>query len=175
MNLCRLTLRTPILRAGAGIAALSLLALGIATANTEAVVAKHFTAALETPRQTVAGLTSGEALVSGSEAYWLAEKRRIGAGGAALEPAAWTGTPFVATASVGDRITLSGSKGTRILEVVAISDADDAKGSAEAAGGHGVRKIAVTCRDIAAPDAPLVTFEAPAEMATGVGKPARDL
>ncbi|MGE0024649.1 MAG: hypothetical protein AB7S70_13590 [Hyphomicrobium sp.] len=175
MLLCRLTLRTPALRAGAGVAALSLLALGIATANPEAVVAKHFTAALETPRETVAGLTRDEALVSGSEAYWLAEKRRIGAGGAALEPAAWTGAPFAASVAVGDRITLSGAKGTRTLEVVTVTDAEEAQDTAGATGGHGVRKIAVTCRDIAAPNAPLVTFEAPAEMAAGVGKLARDL
>jgi len=175
MTLRRFALvQTPAARAGAGLALLALIGVGIATANTEAVVAGRFTAALESaPRQVVADRTGDRTLVSGSEAYWLAEKRRHDSG-AALEPAAWSAAPFAANVAVGDRITISSAeKGERILEVVTITDVEPVSETA----GHArtLRRIVVTCRDMSSPDKRLVTFEIPVETDPGALKSARAL
>jgi hypothetical protein len=175
MTLRRFALvQTPAARAGAGLALLALIGVGIATANTEAVVAGRFTAALESaPRQVVADRSVDRTLISGSEAYWLAEKRRHDSAGAALEPAAWSAAPFAANIAVGDRITISGAKGDRVLEVVTIADVEPAS---EAAGhARALRKIVVTCRDLSTPDKRLVTFEIPVETPPGALKSARAL
>lgn len=170
-------LRTPTVRASAGLALLTLLGVGIATANTEAVVTRRFTAALEAaPRQTVADLRS-DRLISGSEAYWL-EKRRHEAAGAAIEPAAWSSAaaPFaVGLVSVGDRVTFSNAKGERVLEVIAIAEVEPAPVAPHAAATPAPRRIIITCRDLSTPDAQLVTFEGPAEASPGAAKSARDL
>lgn len=163
-------LRTPTARASAGLAVLTLLGIGVATTNTEAVVAGRFTAALEAaPRQAVADAHSDKTLVAGSEAYWL-EKRRHEGAGAALEPAAWSGPPLAAgLVSVGDRITFSNAKGERVLEVVSIANVEP-EPAAHAASAPAPRKIAITCRDLGTPDGHLVTFEAPAEVGAGAAK-----
>jgi hypothetical protein len=168
---------TPAARASAGLAVLALLGMGIAAANTEALVAGRFTAALEAaPRQIASDVRKDRPLVAGSEAYWLDEKRHPEGAGAALEPAAWSVAPFAAALSVGDRITISGGKGERVLEVVAITEAVPADG-AETAGAHGaaLRNLAITCRDTTTPDAQLVTFLVPAEPALRTARPARAL
>lgn len=167
---------TPAARASAGLGLLALFGLGIATANTEAVVAGRFTAALEAaPRQTVADIAVGKPLVSGSEAYWLAEKRRHENAGAALEPAAWSAAPFAAGLSVGDRITISGGKTERVLEVVAVADNEPASAAGSRRAEAGARKLVVTCRDVSTPDGRLVTFEVLTETPSGATKSARAL
>ncbi|WP_295559667.1 hypothetical protein [uncultured Hyphomicrobium sp.] len=171
-------LRTPTARAGTtGLALLTLLGIGIATTNTEAVVAGRFAAALEAaPRQTVADLGSDRALVSGSEAYWLDKRRHEAGNGAALEPAAWSAAPVSAgMVTVGDHVTISNAKGKRVLEVVAISDIDPVSDAARTNRADAPRRIAITCRDLSTPDGHLVTFEGPAEMALGTAKSARAL
>lgn len=166
-------LPTPAARIGAGLSLVALIGIGIATANTEAVVAGRFTAALEkSPLQTVADRSAERKLVSGSEAYWLAEKRRHENAGAAIEPAAWSVAPFAAGLNIGDRITITSAKGERVLEVVTITDVEPASETAHA--GDAARKLAVTCRDMSTPNGQLVTFEVPAEKTPGV-KSARAL
>lgn len=167
----------PTARACAGLALLTLLGVGIASADTEAVVAGRFAAALEAaPRQTVAGLSTSRTLVSGSEAYWLEKQRHHETGGAAIEPAAWSAGPLVAGLAVGDRITISNAKGDRVLEVTAIADVAPTPGATTT---HGARtepqKVAVTCRDTGDPDGRSVTFEVPSEAVMGTPKPARAL
>lgn len=160
-------LTTPTARTSAGLAVLTLFGVGIATANTKAVVAGRFTAALEAaPKQTVADLNADQPLVSGSEAYWL-DKRRHGNGEAALEQAAWSPSPIAAGFSVGSRITISNGKGTadRVLEVIAIADVEPIPGANKVEPGNVAHKVAITCRDLSSPDGRLMTFEAPAELA----------
>lgn len=178
MTLRRFSLpASPAARAGTGLALLALLGMGLAAANMEAVVVGRFAAALEaTPRQMAAETTRSRALVSGSEAYWLAEKRNSESAGATLEPAAWSAAPFAAGLSVGDRITIASGKAERVLEVVAITEvepADDA--SARTAQGAAAPDVAVTCRDTSTPDGRLVTFLVPAESAPRTVRSARAL
>lgn len=160
---------TPTAFSGAVLAILAVAGVGvIATANTEAVVAKRFVAALENP---VAQRTpdrvaeaDGDKLVSGSEAYWLAERQRIEADGASVEPATWS-APLAAGLSVGDRITIPNGKTERVLQVVAIADVEPAPGSLQTGNGTpSLRQIAITCRDLSANghDGQLVTFVVPA-------------
>jgi hypothetical protein len=144
--------------------------LAIAHANVENVVASRFATALESApnKQTVA--SQSRALVSGSEAFWLAQKRRHDGDGA-FEAAAWS-APLAAGLSVGDRITISSGKSERVLEVVAVADVEPAPGAAASA----VRQIAITCRDMSTPDGRLTTLLAPAETAsTASSKAARSL
>lgn len=150
---------------GAVLALLALVGLGIATADTEAVVAGRFAAALEAPAQTAdKAAADRKVLVSGSEAYWLSEKRRLTADGASLKPAAWA-APLAAGLSVGDRITVPGEKSERVLQVVAIADLETAPGVATTTGSS-AQKVAVTCRDLSTPDGRLVTFLVPSETPT---------
>ncbi|MDQ8700114.1 hypothetical protein [Hyphomicrobium sp. LHD-15] len=156
---------TPAVRTTAVLGLLACVGLGVATANTEAVVARHFTQALAaTPQQTVALNASGP-LVSGSEAYWLSEKRRHelqhDAQGAALEPAAWS-VPLTGGLSVGDRITISSGKSERVLQVIAVADVEPTPGQpATSEANSAPRHIAVTCRDLSTSDGRLVTFLTP--------------
>jgi hypothetical protein len=155
---------TPTARTTAVLGLLACVGLGVATANTEAVVARHFTTALAAAPQQTAALTSSGALVSGSEAYWLGEKRKHEGQGAALEPAAWS-APLAASLSVGDRITISSGKSERVLQVIAVADVEPAPGQAAATAGTSpaiLRNIAVTCRDTSTPDGRLITFLTPA-------------
>ncbi|WP_072394546.1 hypothetical protein [Hyphomicrobium sp. CS1GBMeth3] len=160
MTLRRFSLpATPTARASTGLALLTLIGAGIAAANTEALVVGRFTAALEAPAQQVAIETDPKRpLVAGSEAYWLTEKRHPNAAGAALEPAAWSVAPFAADLTVGDRITFSGAKGKRVLEVISVTNVEPAEGTPT----NGARDLAVTCRDT---DGRSLTFIIPADPA----------
>ena len=170
-------LRTPAARTSGGLALLALLGLGIASANTEAVVTGRFTAALEAaPRTVVADNTPADKLVAGSEAYWLERRRHDGPDGT-LEQAAWQAAPFAAgIVSIGDRITVSNAKGDRILEVVAVTEVPSTPSVTHASGTvTSARKIAITCRDLSTPDSRLITFEAPIGIGPGFVKSARTL
>jgi hypothetical protein len=172
MTLRRSTVAVPAaVRNFAGLAVIAACAVGLAASNTEDVVAERFAVALEqAPRQVevAADETAGPAPVSGSEAYWLAPKRRTDTNGAALESAAWA--PLVSGLSVGDRITISGGKADRILEVVAIANVESAQDH-KAQADH----VAVTCRDLSAPDRAFTTFLVPAGSSLGGLKTARAL
>lgn len=158
----------------ATLAVLAVLGLGIASANTEAVVADRFSAALEAkPLQQVAA-ADGEHLISGSEAYWLAKRRHEATDGA-IEPAAWSAGPQGARMSVGDRITISNAKGDRTLEVIAV----DEVAAPQAAGQPGLdqaqRKLVIKCRDLGMPESRVLTFEAPLDAGPASFKSARAL
>lgn len=162
----------------AALLVLALVGVGISTANPETVVTQHFTAALEqAPAARRAAPGAEQPLVSGSEAYWLAERRRHEADGAALEAVTWA-PPLAAGVAVGDRITISSGSTERVLLVVAISDVEAAPAAGASNGSPNAqpRQVAVTCRDINATDGRLVTFLVPAPMATAEGgRPARAL
>jgi len=149
------------IRTGAGLALLGVLGVGIATTNTDAVVAGHFAAALEAaPRQAAVDVAGADkALVSGSEAYWLERRRHEGAG-AAIEPAAWTAPAFMSSIAVGSRITVATGKEAHVFEVVAINET-----AAEGSGNRAERRVVITCRDLSTRDGRLQTF------ATTVGGP----
>lgn len=169
-----LSAASPATRTGGALALLALVGVAVSTANPEAVVTERFAAALKSvPEQRTAAT---QPLVSGSEAYWLAEKRRHEAEGAAIEPAAWS-APFAGNVTVGDRITIpTAGKAQRVLEVVAVSFVEPAPGTSPT--GHAepaARQIAITCRDLAAPDGRLTTFLAPAGVSTAQGKAPRAL
>lgn len=169
-------LSAPVARASVGLGLLALVGLGIASANTETVVTERFTAALEAaPQQEVAHTTSSrdQALVSGSEAYWLAGKRRQDGTmtGGTLEPAAWGSEPLAAVFAVGDRITIANGKSQRVLEVVAVSDV----GSAEGAAATDAHNVVVTFRDTSSPEGHLVTLSVPEAQTRHGAKPARAL
>lgn len=157
----------PAVRTGAAFAVIAVAGLGIAQANVEDVVARRFTAALETGPRAPTVDAERRALVSGSEAFWLAEKRRHDADGT-IEPASWS-APLAAGLSVGDRITISSSKAERVLQVVAIADVEPAPGA------PAIRQIAITCRDMGTPEGRLTTFLAPADAAPAASKSARSL
>ena len=167
-------LRTPTARTSGGLALLALMGIGIASANTEAVVTGRFTAALEAaPRTVVADNTPADKLVAGSEAYWLERRRQHDGSEGTLEQAAWQTAPFAAgIVSIGDRITFSNAKGDRILEVVAVTEMPVTHASGTAAPA---RKIAITCRDLSTPEGRLITFEAPVGGGPGFVKAARTL
>ena len=157
---------SPAARSGAALALFALAGGGlIATANTEAVVAKRFTAALEAPAQqtSVAEAAAKRALISGTEAYWLSDRQRLESDGVSVEPAAWTG-PMAPGLAVGDRFTLPGGNSDRILKVVAIADVEPAPGAVQTGASNTGRQVAITCRDLTAEDgrAELVTFVVPA-------------
>lgn len=165
MTLRRSIASTAAVRTGALFFALAAGALGIAFANTESVVAQRFAVALEqAPQESVAD--AGGHLVSGSEAYWLTAKQRTDAtSGASFEPAAWA--PLLSGISVGDRITVASGKSERLLEVIAIANVENMS-TPRAAASH----VAVTCRDLSAPDRAFTTFLVPA--GTALGKPKID-
>jgi hypothetical protein len=177
MTLRRFALtRTPAARTTAVLGLLACVGLGVAAANTEALVARHFTAALAAaaPQHTAALTTTGGPLVSGSEAYWLGDKRRheMHEAQGAIEPAAWS-VPFAAGLSVGDRITISSGKSERVLQVIAVADVEPAPGQPAASGAAGqpaTHPIAVTCRDMSTPEGRLVTFLTPAGSVTPSAK-----
>jgi hypothetical protein len=158
----RFALPMTTIRTGAGLALLGVLGVGIATTNTDAVVAGHFAAALEAaPGQVAVDVAAGadKVLVSGSEAYWLERRRHEGAG-AAIEPAAWSAPPVMGGVAVGSRITVATGKEARVFEVVAITET-----AAEGSGKRSERRMVITCRDLSTEDGRLQTF------ATTVGGP----
>ncbi len=157
----RFALPMTTVRTGAGLGLLAMLGVGIATTNTDAVVAGHFAAALEAgPRQAAVDVAAGtdKSLVSGSEAYWLA-RRHPEAAGAAIEPAAWSAPPVVGGImgglTVGSRITVATGKEVHVFEVVAIRGTEPA---AEGSGNRGERRVLITCRDLSTQDGRLQTF-----------------
>lgn len=158
---------TPAARTGAALALFAVAGGGlIASANTEAVVAKRFTAALEAPSQSASAVqtAANRALISGTEAYWLSERQRLESDGVSVEPAAWSG-PMAPGLAVGDRFTLPGSKSDRVLEVIAIADVEPTPGAVQTGATAPGRQVAITCRDLTAQDdgrAELVTFVVPA-------------
>lgn len=155
----------PTALAGSALAILAVAGVGlIATANTEAVVANRFVAALENPAEQRPALRVADAesdkLISGSEAYWLTGQRRLAADGS-VEPAAWSGS-ISDGLSVGDRITVPNGKAERVLQVVAIAAVEPAPGAGHASTSS-LRQIAITCRDLSADGhGHLVTFVVPA-------------
>lgn len=167
-------------RSGAVLALVAFAGVGaIATANTEAVVAKRLTAALEAPaHQPKTKTAESRALVSGTEAYWLAERQRLESDGASVEPAAWSG-PRAAGLAVGDRFTIPGDKSDRVLQVIAIADVEPAPGTLQAhsPASSSAREIAITCRDLSASNshAELVTFVIPANTNLASERPAQTL
>jgi hypothetical protein len=166
MTLRRLTVAlSPIARTCGVLGLFALVGLGIVSANPKTFVTERFAAALESvPGQQTAGTATP---VSGTEAYWLAEKRRHEADGGALEPAAWS-VPLADDVAVGDRITISTAKSQRILEVVAVSVVEALPGAAGAEhGSHGARQLAVTCREVSSPDGRMTTFITQAGTAPG--------
>jgi len=147
-------------------AALAMTGFTIASANPEAVVARSFSAALEASRPTDAPSKSGT-LISGTEEFWLAEKRRM-AEGVALEPAAWPGqtTPFAL--SPGERITIGSGSSQRVLEVVSIKETPADHGNAAT--------VEIVARDSADASSPLITFTTAIEKSGKAGtKTARAL
>ncbi len=153
----RFALPMTTVRTGAGLALLGVLGIGIATTNTDAVVAGHFAAALEAaPRQAAVDVAAAtdKALVSGSEAYWLERHRHEGAG-AAMEPAAWSAPPVMGGVTVGSRITVATGKEAHVLEVVAITETEPQAGST---GDRAQRRVIITCRDLSTHDGRLQTF-----------------
>jgi hypothetical protein len=152
----------PAIRTGAVFSAIAVAGFGVASADIEEVVAHRFTAALEAvhPQPSVLAGNS-RSLVSGSEAFWLAQKHRRDGDGP-IQPAAWS-APLAAGLSVGDHITISRGKSERVLEVVAIADVEPAAGTAVDA--QGAKQVAITCRDTGTPEGRLTTFLAPAETA----------
>lgn len=171
---------TPTARSGAALALFALAGVGvIATANTEAVVAKHFTTALEAPAQPAAAAVKADrALVSGSEAYWLTERQRLDDEGASVEPATWS-APTAAGLTVGDRFTIPGGKSDRVLQVIAIADVEPAPGTLQTGGSAPGRQVAITCRDLSAADedghGQLVTFVVPADTSLAAQRAAQAL
>lgn len=154
MSLRRLSrLAPPAARTAAALGLVALVGAGISTANPEHVVTQRFAAALKQAPETREA--SAQPLESGSEAYWLAGKRRHDGDGV-IEPAAWS-TPITDDVAVGDRITISTAKAQRVLEVVAVSAVEPAPGTASTSVATG-RQIAVTCRDLSSPDGRLTTF-----------------
>ena len=167
MSLRHLLPLSPAARVGTLLSLLAAAAFGIALSNTENVVAKQFTVALEQAPGTALA-QSGDNLVSGSEAYWLAAKQRPDTADAAYEPAAWA--PLPGGLNAGDRITISSGKSERVLEVVAVSPVDTAVGTTNAPG-----HVAVTCRDLSTPNRQLVTFLMPEGATLAAHKAGRTL
>lgn len=132
--------------------------LGIgAVANPDAMVARSFTAALDTGGVPETGAkTHSSALVAGTEEFWLDQKRKLDGDGSKLQAAAWLGSDALGL-SVGDHISIANGGATRVLEVVSISEIPAAKTQIQV-GPSGVHQVAVTCRDTASTDGQLVTF-----------------
>jgi hypothetical protein len=132
--------------------------LGIASvANPDAMVARSFTAALDSGNVTSEDTkTHSAALVAGTEEFWLNQKRKLGGDGSKVQPAAWQGSDALGLA-VGDHISIANGGSTRVLEVVSISEIPVAKTQIQV-GPATVHQVAVTCRDTASPDGQLLTF-----------------
>jgi hypothetical protein len=131
--------------AGTFLAAALATGLGIALTNAEGLVAKSFTTALSAPSGHKAGAHGSEAVVAGTEEFWLAGPGRDGAGGR-IEPAAWSAQAALGVA-VGDKITIASGGSQRILEVVSVTEIPASVTRVEtdkASGGH---QVLVTCRD----------------------------
>lgn len=120
--------------------------IGIATTSPEAVVSRSFASALE---ETTAEIKEPRSIatISGTEEFWLSEKRRL-AGQGSIEPAAWAPLPMLQLA-VGDRITIGSGATARSLEVVSVAETTDADDR---------RSLTISARDSSNPAGPLITF-----------------
>lgn len=133
-------------------AGLGLAGLAVASASPEALVARSFSVALEDEASGVSKTRSGP-LVSGTEEFWLAEKRRL-AGGGTVEPAAWPETGTLLAFAPGEQITIGSGTGRRVLEIVSVSEGRSSS-------------IDIKARDTAAPESPVVTLTITPPMKTG--------
>src|SRR5262245_56625872 len=111
----------PTLAAGTFLAAALFAGLGIALTNAERLVAKGFTTALSATSVSQSGGRADEALVAGSEEFWLEDPAKAGSVGP-VQPAAWTPLPAALGVEIGDRITINSGSEKRTLEVVAVSE-----------------------------------------------------
>jgi hypothetical protein len=132
--------------------------LGIGSvANPDAMVARSFTAALDSGGVPETDTKAHSAtLVAGSEEFWLDQKRKLDGDGSKVQPAAWKGSDALGLA-VGDHISIANGGATRVLEVVSISEIPVAKTQIQV-GPATEHQVAVTCRDTASPDGQLLTF-----------------
>jgi hypothetical protein len=118
---------------------------GIALTNAEGLVAKGFTTALSASGGAKAGVAGNEALVAGSEEYWLDSPGEDGKAIGRLEPAAWSAQAPLGVA-VGDRITITSNGSQRALEVVGVADVPAGVTRIETGKAAG-KQVLVTCRD----------------------------
>lgn len=148
---------------------------GIAITNAEGLVAKGFTAALSAEAATKAGAPGSEALVAGTEEFWLAGPGRSDRANARIEPAAWA-APTALGLAAGDHITITSGKSQRVLEVVSVSDvAADGVTRIEKDKADG-GQVLVTCRDTSGgKDGQLIRFLASAGSSGTSIKPERAL
>jgi hypothetical protein len=172
-------LPAPAVTAGALLAAALATGLGIALTNAEGLVAKGFTTALSAPAGGKAGAPGSEALVAGTEEFWLAGPGRRGGASGRIEPAAWSAQSALGVA-VGDKITIASGKSQRILEVVGVSELPASVTRIETdTAAAGSRQVLVTCRDTGGgQDGELVRFVSyagPATTTTAEAKPPRAL
>ncbi len=170
-------LPAPAVTAGAFLAAALATGLGIALTNAEGLVAKGFTTALSASSGHKAGAPGSEAVVAGTEEFWLAGPGRDGTAGGRIEPAAWSAQAALGLA-IGDKITIASGKSQRVLEVVSMTDLPASVTRVETgkvAGGH---QVLVTCRDTSREGGELVRFvsySGPAPTTTASAKPPRAL
>jgi hypothetical protein len=129
--------------------------LAVALTNSDALVARSFETALAAPYADTGAASPKANLVAGTEEFWL--KRARADRSQNIEPAAWPGDAAALGLSVGDRITVTSRSGERVLEVVAVSEAD-ADVTRIDTGATDSHRLLVTCRDTSAKDAPLVRF-----------------
>lgn len=164
----------PAVTAGALLAAALATGLGIALTNAEGLVAKGFTTALSAPSGTKAGAPGSEALVAGTEEFWLAGPGRDGSAGGRLEPAAWSAQAALGV-TVGDRITIASNGAQRILEVVAVAEVPASVTRIETDKTAG-NQVLVTCRDTSGGQGgELIRFVTTGPSAASAAKPLRTL
>jgi hypothetical protein len=131
--------------AGVALCGALAVAVGIGVAGSERLVQSGFDKALA--RRAPATAAQPVSPLAQSEEFWLhnGHGRR-----ADVKPVAWSGE-----LSRGDRLTVSGGNGERVLEVI-----DTGRISLDAtrldAGPASAQFIAVTCREVGRPDAALV-------------------
>jgi hypothetical protein len=128
--------------------------LFVALTNSDALVARGFATALETEVSPgAASQQTQQALVSGSEEFWLTRNHQEG-----VAPASWS-TPLTASldVSVGDRITVTSGGTKRTLEVIEVSDVPANVTRIDVNDGSQGRRL-VVCRDLTAGSGYLVRF-----------------
>jgi len=139
-------LPAPAVTAGTLLAAALATGFGIALTNAEGVVAKGFTTALSAPSGTKSGAPGTEALVAGTEEFWLAGPGRNGSASGRIEPVAWAAQAALSV-TVGDRITIASGKSQRILEVVGVTELPASVTRIETEKASGGHQVLVTCRE----------------------------
>jgi len=121
-------------------------AVSIGAAGSERLVQSGFDKALAQRGTDGAGKAIVSPLAQ-TEDFWLRDGHRRPAD---VKPVAWSGD-----LARGDRLTISGSAGARILEVVE-TDRLSVDMTRLDAGPDGAQLIAVTCREVGRPQAPMV-------------------